>query len=219
MKIRENNTPEIKLVYSSDIIKKDGEYTLPIKQDVSNRNYATLLNILIRKEHRCDHPNCIFNREKEDAWLKLLTVNNPPLFLNEYLRNEGQDILICQDILVNMCVWEKGQENLQEILFQKFWIKCFENFYHYSYHHNTQGILFMIPDEQTQLFAPFKELFDYIAPHIDRHGERNYWYLSTDQSAFDDFVEVSEIINLQIDQLLWREQKINLIVRQYFQNL
>jgi hypothetical protein len=218
MKINKNNTPEIKLVYSSDIVKDAAVHSPPIQNKVSNRNQIVLLNALIKEGHRCDHPNCILNRENEDAWLSLLKTSNPPSFLDKYLRNEGQDILICHDIRVDMCIGEEAQENLQDIFFHKFWIKRFEKFYHYSYHHHTQAILFMIPDEQAQLFSPFEELFDYIAPHIDIHGEKSYWYLSTDQSAFDDFVEVSDAINLQLDQLLWREQKANLAVREYFKN-
>lgn len=212
-----NKNPHIKLIHSSDVVRGAQECfstcTLPLEK--TNSRVA-----LCSKEGlNRNEPSSRYDVKEEAAWLKKLKLSTPPFFLRKFLKNDEQQIFICQHGMSNEWEMKPNHEHLQEVLLLKFWLRRFEKIFHYASSQCVQGVLFMVPDDQNDFFVAFEELFAYGAPHLDMYGERSYWYLPTDQEAYDDFVDLSEDMNMELDRYLWREQKSVPWLRQYLQSM
>ncbi len=211
--------PQIKLVHSSELVYGNGEETPILFPSESCQIQVSSLKTVTLTGSNSNNPVAVFTQTHETPWFNKLHLTRPPFFLRKYLKNEEQQIFICQHMIHEDYKLKINHKELQEILYLKAWIQRFEKLYPYAYNHGAQGVLFMLPDQEFELFTPFEELFSYIAPHLDMYGERSYWYLPTDQQDYDHFCELSETINREMDQFLWREQKINSWLRSFLQKV
>lgn len=207
-----NKNDHIKLIYSSNT-------HCSLKSNLTKELCPSLgLQDFTQRGHECNDIHCLFNLAQENNWLKDLQLKDVPPFLKSDLTSGNSKILLCQNLTIDSCNLTLGNQELKDIFCLKFMIRRLEKLYSYSEHRSAQGILFVLKDSYVELLIPFEELFSYIAPHMDKYGERSYWYLPTRQSAYDDFIELSEDINLKLEQYLWREQKYNQELRRFIQN-
>jgi hypothetical protein len=210
---------KVRLVNSSDIVNGAHDSTQVSNTHYKNKVEVAVVNTMALKGSNRNKPFNAFQAEDDDFWFNHLSLGNPPFFLRKYLKNEDKPIYICQQALLEDGCVQFGHQTIQEIFSLKYVLKRFEKLYSYSDENGAQGVLFMLDDQDCGLLRPFEELFSYIEPHLDMYGERSYWYMPTDQSAHDDFVELSEIMTRELGQYLWREQKMNSALRQFLQNM
>ncbi len=214
MALIHRKNPGLKLIYSSD--KKEcslgGEGAIIAAGGDNDRLKFSLLDGKNRNKAS------EYYSGDEKSWLERLKLAKPPFFLRKYLRNEEQEILIYQQSIVNLDPRDAKHEQLQEVLVIKSWMKRFDDLYHYSALQGAQGVLFMISQGQNDFFIAFEELFSYFSPHIDMYGEKSYWYLPTDHNAYDQFIDLSEMIEQELEQFLWREQTVDGLIKQYLRS-
>lgn len=210
---------KVRLVSSSDIVNSTFDATHPSNMHHQNEVKVASVNTLTLKGRNRNEPFHTFQGQEDDFWFNNLNLSNPPFFLRKYLKHEDKPIYLCQQVLLEDWNFQLGNQTIKEIVSFKYVLKRFEKLYSYSDENGAQGVLFMLADHDCELLKPLEELFTYIMPHLDMYGERSYWYLPTDQSAHDDFIDLSEIMSRELDQYLWREQKINSALRQFLQNM